>query len=130
MSEEERGPEETKMLRKRGAPAGNQNARKHGFYSKVLTESERLNLETAVDVDGLDNEIALLRVKIKSIVEHDPDNVQLIVRAVNALTRMIMAKKLIGKQEKDGISLKDAVFDVLKDVALPVGIGIANSFKK
>jgi len=26
---------------KRGAPKGNQNARKHGFYSPVLTEEEK-----------------------------------------------------------------------------------------
>jgi hypothetical protein len=28
--------------RKRGALKGNQNARKHGFYSKVLDEAEQL----------------------------------------------------------------------------------------
>jgi len=27
--------------KKRGAPEGNQNARKHGFYSRVLTDEER-----------------------------------------------------------------------------------------
>jgi len=32
--------------KKRGAPKGNQNARKHGFYSKVLDEAERLDFRT------------------------------------------------------------------------------------
>ena len=33
--------------RRRGAPKGNQNARKHGFYSKVLDEAEQLDFELA-----------------------------------------------------------------------------------
>ena len=86
--EEERAPEEMKIKRKGGAPFGNQNAITHGFYSKVLTSRERRSLAMASDIEGLDYEIALLRVKIKSLVDHDPDNVELITRAVNALTRM------------------------------------------
>ena len=43
---------------KRGAPAGNQNARKHGFYSRVLDEEEQLDFEQATSVEGLDDEIA------------------------------------------------------------------------
>ena len=39
---------------KRGAPKGNQNARKHGFYSRVLEEAERLDFKIASSVDGID----------------------------------------------------------------------------
>ena len=62
----------TKADRKRGAPKGNQNARKHGFYAKVLDEADQLDFELASGVEGIDDEIALLRVKIKSILENDP----------------------------------------------------------
>ena len=62
---------------RRGAPRGNQNARKHGFYSKVLNEAEQLDLELVSGVEGIDDEIALLRVKIKSILEKDPENIRL-----------------------------------------------------
>ena len=31
------------VKKKRGDPKGNQNARKHGFYSRVLDEAERLD---------------------------------------------------------------------------------------
>ncbi len=67
-------PEEIK--RKRGAPKGNQNARKHGFYSRVLDEAEKLDFELAAGVDGIDDEIALLRVKIKSITGERPGEYQ------------------------------------------------------
>jgi len=55
--------------RKRGAPKGNQNARKHGFYCKVLDEAEQLDFELAQGVEGIDDEVALLRVKIKAILD-------------------------------------------------------------
>jgi len=35
-----------------GAPRGNQNARKHGFYSRVLNEARKLQLVDARDVVG------------------------------------------------------------------------------
>ncbi len=114
--------------RKRGAPEGNQNARKHGFYSRVLDESERLDLESATQVEGIDEEIALLRVKIKSVLAHDPENIKLIMQAINSLARLVRTRYHISKEDKGG--LKDAITNVLKDIALPLGIGGGTVFKK
>ena len=50
---------------KPGAPKGNQNARKHGFYSKALDEAEKLQLEEARGIDGLDEEIACVPAREK-----------------------------------------------------------------
>ena len=110
---EKRVDEET--TRKRGAP------RTHGFYSKILDEKEQLDYKHAVEVEGLDAEIALLRVKIKTQVEHHPENIKLITQATNALVRMVIAKYNLSKDDKTGI--KEAVRNVLKEVALPLGIG-------
>ncbi len=117
-----------KVVKKRGAPEGNQNARKHGFYSKVLDEAEQLDLELATGVEGIDDEIALLRVKIKSILAHDPDNVSLIMQATNTLARLIRVKYNISKEDKKG--LKEAIGNVLRDIALPLGIGIGTAINK
>ena len=117
-----------KADRKRGAPKGNQNARKHGFYSKVLDEAERLDFELASGVEGIDDEIALLRVKIKSILENDPENIKLIMRATNTLERLIRTRYNITKEQKKG--LKEAIGNVLRDIALPLGIGIGATIGK
>ena len=117
-----------KVNRKRGAPRGNQNARKHGFYSRVLNEAERLDLELAQGVEGIDDEIALLRVKIKSILENDPENVRLIMEATNTLARLVRTRYNITKEQKKG--LKEAIGNVLKDIALPLGIGIGATIGK
>jgi len=115
---------ETKMFfnGKRGAPFGNQNARKHGFYSRVLKDKQRYDLKQAALVDGLDQEIALLRVKIKSVVEHDTDNLRLISQAVTSLARLIRDRNRIGK--KDSRSLQEVVAEVMRDVALPLGVDV------
>jgi len=114
--------------RKRGAPKGNQNARKHGFYSKVLDEAEQLDFELAAGVEGIDDEIALLRVKIKSILENDPENIKLIMQATNILAGLVKTRYNISKEQKKG--LKEAIGNVLRDVALPLGIGIGATINK
>jgi hypothetical protein len=113
---------------KGGAPKGNQNARKHGFYSKVLDESEQLDFVLATGVEGIDDEIALLRVKIKSLIAHDPDNITLIMQAINTLARVVSTKYNLSKKDKKG--LKEAIGNVLRDVALPLGIGIGATIDK
>ncbi len=114
--------------RRRGAPKGNQNARKHGFYSKVLDEAEQLDFELAAGVEGFDDEIALLRVKIKSLLENDPENVKLLMEATNTLARLVKTKYNISKEQRKG--LKEAIGNVLKDIAIPLGIKVVENITK
>jgi hypothetical protein len=114
--------------KKRGAPKGNQNARKHGFYSKVLDESEQMDFALATGVEGIDDEIALLRVKIKSLIAHDPDNITLIMQAINTLAKVVSTRYNLSNKDKRG--LKEAIGNVLRDVALPLGIGIGATIDK
>jgi len=120
--------EEIGVKKKRGAPEGNQYARKHGFYSHVLSESERADYEMATRVEGIDEEIALMRVKIKTLVQIDPENIRLIMQSINALSRLISTKFNLRKDDKQG--LKEAIGNVLKDIALPLGIGLGTAIKK
>ena len=54
------------MKNKPGAPIGNQNARIHGYYSKILDNNDKRNVKEAMTVNGLDDEINLSRAKIKT----------------------------------------------------------------
>ena len=80
------------MSHKRGAPYGNQNARKHGYYSRVRTEGENKALSRSAAVRGVDDEIALLRIKLHSVVESDPHNLALISKAVVSIARLLNAR--------------------------------------
>ena len=126
----------TKAKGRKPAPGGSEKAKKskisqaqqRGFYSKVLDEAEQLDFEVAAGVEGIDDEIALLRVKIKSILEDDPENVRLIMQMTNALERLVKTRYNITKEQKKG--LKEAIGNVLRDVALPLGIGIGTTITK
>ena len=104
----------------RGAPKGNQNARKHGFYSLVLDEAQKLDFQLAEGVEGLDDEITLLRVKIKALIEKDPENLLLIMQASGTLARLLRTRYTLEKGQGKGI--KDAIRNVLTEVAVPLGI--------
>ena len=93
---------------------------KQSFYVKALDEAEGLDFELAQDVDGIDDEIALLRLKIKSLLENDPDNIRLITEATDALSRLVVARYKIGAGQKK--ALVNAIGGVLKDLAVPLGI--------
>lgn len=118
----------TTAKRKKGGQPRNQNARKHGFYSKILDEAERLELEQAQDLEGLDAEIAVLRVKIQSLLEKDPDNVKLLLVATGTLARLLRTKYSLDKTQGKG--LKDAISAVIKDLAGPIiGAGIKGAMQ-
>jgi hypothetical protein len=110
--------------RKRSAP----KAKKPGFYSKVLDEAEQLDFELVSGVNGLDDEIALLRVKIKSLLANDPENIKLLMDVTNTLVRLVNTKYKISKEQKQG--LKEAIENVLKDIAIPLGLGIGQIVTK
>ena len=93
---------------------------KRSFYAKALDEAEGLDFELAQDVDGIDDEIALLRLKIKSLLERDHDNIKLIMEATDALSRLVMARYKMGSAHKK--ALVNAIGGVLKDLAVPLGI--------
>jgi hypothetical protein len=78
-----------KHRRNRGGQAGNQNARKHGFYSKVVTAGQLKKLSQAKTVRGNKQEIAMLRVKIKDILARSPRNTRAFFDAVNILVRLM-----------------------------------------
>ena len=117
-----------RIKKKKGPPRGNQNARTHGFYSKVLDEAEKIDFEIAAGVEGIDDEIAMLRVKIKSVLERDPENINLIMQATNALAGLVKTNYQITREQRKG--LREAIGNVLRDVALPLGIGVGAVMKK
>ena len=105
---------------KRGAPPGNQNARKHGFYSQVLDEAAKLELQEASEVEGLDAEIALLRFKLRRLLKDNPDREDLQKDTVNMLLKALRTRYTITAEQKKNLS--DAILTVLKDVAIPLGL--------
>jgi len=108
------------MARKVTKGSGKNNRR--GFYSRALDEAERFELEQALQVEGIDEEIALLRVKLRELLQNQPDRLDLHFEAANIIARLVKTRYQISKEQKK--SLKEAIAKVLTEVAVPLGIGI------
>jgi hypothetical protein len=91
-----------------------------GFYSRALEEAERLELDDAYHIEGVDDELALLRLKLKELVHNQPERIDLHLKAANAIARLVKIRYQISKEQKN--SLKQAIANVLTEVALPLGI--------
>ena len=106
-------------------PKPRQDTAKTDFYARVLDEAGKLDFKTASGVEGIDDEIALLRVTIKSILEKEPENIRLIMQATNTLADQVKTRYRINKEQRQG--LKEAIGNVLRDVAIPLGISVGTS---
>jgi hypothetical protein len=78
---------QTQTRRKRGGQIGNRNARKHGFYSGTLSPAETSQLWNTTSLEGVDPEIALIRVKLLSCLQHDPGNRRVIREASGLIVK-------------------------------------------
>jgi hypothetical protein len=115
-----------KPIPKKGAQKGNRNAVKHGFYARIFDEAERPDFTFAVGIEGIDEEIALLRMEIKkAIAGGDSRNLILLVKAAGALERLIRTRYQINAGQRQG--LKEAIGNVIKDVLVPLGINIGSA---
>src|SRR4030042_4219184 len=89
---------------RRGAPLGNMNNFKHGFYSRRLKKRDLTGVEST-DVAGLVKEIALIRVFTRRLVEsfnpdaafyEHADILRMLCVAFTSITRVIRAQYLIS----------------------------------
>jgi hypothetical protein len=106
-----------KMARKNAA-----KKEKPGFYSRALSEAEKLVLEEARDVEGLDEEIAMLRLKLRDLIQNDPGKFDLHLKITNAIARLVGIRYNITREQKK--SLREAITRVLTEVAIPLGAKI------
>ncbi len=66
--------------RKRGGQPGNHNARTHGFYAAVLTPEQEEEARRITSEEGLDPELANMRVRLHAVILSNPDNPGLSVK--------------------------------------------------
>jgi len=86
----------------------------HGFYDSALSEAERILLPQAKEMEGLEEEIALLRVKLNSVIAQEPENMALVLKGISMLTRAVATKYRLSKEAKG--NLADAIDSVLKEI--------------
>ncbi len=91
-------------------------ALKKGFYRRALSEAEQVLLPEAKEVEGLDEEIALLRVKLSSALNEQPQNMPLLLRGVDLLVKAVAARYRLSAKSQE--NLAQAIDSVLKEIGL------------
>lgn len=105
MAPRSRGPR-----RPRRAQAGAER-----FYAGALNEGEREALPDAERVEGLDQEVALLRLRLRRALEERPEDFPLMLRGVELLVKAVSARyRLSARAQED---LADSLVGVLNSVS-------------
>jgi hypothetical protein len=80
----------------------------------------------AAGVEGIDEEIALLRHEIKKAISGGDDrNLRLLAKAAIALEKLVRAQYQINATQKNG--LKDAIGRVINKYLVPLGLDAARA---
>ena len=96
--------------------------RRDRFYGKALSQAELLMLEEARDLEGLDEEIAMLRVRLLAALRDHPDDLRLLTHGIGILVRAVAAQyRLSPKARKDLAGHLTNLLNSLGDQLLPTG---------
>jgi hypothetical protein len=106
--------------RHRGGQPNNQNAVKHGYYSRELNKAERLEFDLAAGMDGIEEEIALLRYKIKkAVISGEIADLIPLSKIIYALEKLIRTNhKIFGSSQKNW---ENAFRTIFRDLIGPDG---------
>ena len=104
------------MPRKAGRkiPYSFQHRRTTGFYEDKLSLDEQTARCHARDIEGIEEEIALLRVRVRSLAE-DPRKTPYFLKSMDILVRALDATRRLNKQSSKN-DLMEAVSAVLENV--------------
>ena len=91
-----------------------------GFYGRALDEAERPDLQEASEVSGLDDEVAVLRLLLRRLIQEQPGEVKLQLDTLNTLAKLLHTRYQLSAEQKN--SFKEAILKVLTEVAIPLGI--------
>lgn len=95
-----------------------------GFYQEALSEAEQVLLPEARKMEGLDEEIALLRVKLQRAVEEHPEDLTLLWKGIGLLVKAVAAQYRLSKKAED--DLYENILGVLRGIGgalYPEGFG-------
>ena len=87
------------------------------FYVNALKTAERSDFPVALEVEGVDQEIAVLRLRLRTALKERPDDLQLMLRGVVMLVQALAAKYRLPKADQEAIA--DAVVAEIEGDAWP-----------
>jgi len=91
-----------------------------GFFHSALTAHEQRDLVEAEKIEGLDQEIAVLRVRLKTALSEQPPDLALVLRGFDLLVKAVAAQyRLSPRASKDLGARVVAAMKGFEDQLLP-----------
>ena len=89
------------------------------FYTSALTNAERMELPSAMSLEGMDGEIALLRIRLRRLAGNKPDEFALLLRGIGMLANSLSVKYKLssGSTEKLEKEMLATVEELLQAIA-------------
>jgi len=84
------------------------------FYGSALASAERIELEEASGIEGLDEEIAVLRVKLREVLGRQQEDLPLMLRGIELLVKAVSARYRLSKEAEEDLS--DSIAGVVRGV--------------
>ena len=92
------------MKRKRGGQKGNQNARKHGFYSGDLSPAQLSEFWRIITTEKIDPQSAIMRIKLRLLLQQEPVNRRVLRDAARLLARWKSAGSTLSQADTKEMS--------------------------
>jgi uncharacterized protein YjcR len=119
-------PEAAPPKRKRGAPFGNSNALRHGFYSRHFTRAENASLDADIKGEFID-EINIARINVLRLAEllkdHKSMSIADVIALSNGLRSYLECIRSLSREQKvmyQNMTTIEQALEELKDIPFDV----------
>lgn len=91
---------------------------KDAFYAGALSRAEAANFSQALEVDGIDQEIAALRLRLRTLLAEQPEDLAKLFKGMEVLARLVTVKYRLPKDASDELTdhLKRALGQAVRDM--------------
>lgn len=72
------------------------------FYEQALTEAERADFAVALEVEGFEEEVAALRLRLRTALKN-PEDLALVLRGMDVLRRMVATRYDLSKPDEQAL---------------------------
>ena len=108
MASDDRNQAAGARLRRAGSPLARRRGRPANpaveFYRGALTAGERILLDEAAEIEGLDGEIASLRTKLHTAIKDHPEDLPLMLHGVGLLVKAVSARYRLSKTSQQDLA--------------------------
>jgi hypothetical protein len=95
--------------------------RVHSFYEEVLDAAETAAFVDALEVEGVDGEVAVLRVRLRRVLAEAPEDAKMLESFAKLVLRAVETRRRLGADpqalDTNGDAYMQAIFATVREAA-------------